>query len=856
MSTIFISYSQKDKEWLDVVRSRLQVLKLNLQNKVSIGVWDDQRLAGGDDWEPVLYKALEGAEIAVLLVTYNFLGSEFVRTKELPYLKRRHGQQDGLVVIPVICERCPWMEDGFLSTLQAVADGAGLKGSDAYHQDLALEELYERVKGIVLKRIGELETEPAPERDDKGTVGAGTGTLFPTDHLHTLELGLRHYNGDDYRVQLRFINPVQKKDSRDVSYKTRMEPSGLEWGDSTAAAFAGRLLGQVIPEGPAAALLEHAAEALATAEPAAPLRLRISIEANASELHLVPWELLPRAQRLTALVGDRTLLFSRHASAIDESWPPPVMRAFPRHMAIKLLASNRPAQQARAGLIEAGLAAVEGAEIERTGADSPHSLGAIGAPVVILLPDIDCAYGECRLGFIDHAGNVCWEDMEALGERLSRQQSPQQILILDSAVADDAEKGADTLGHRLAELAGGLIAVGVCAVITRQAPIEDARWVGFLVAFLREFNASGNVTRAEQVARSVLSEDDAWRTVVLHRLRTGQAWYRPAVGDRTQDNWQLIEDRIADGDVIPIIGPQVSDYFMRSRRQIAQMLAAQCRFPLAPYERGNLQKVAQYTEIAEDRRKLERRFMKAARDYAAERLAIDIPEPGSLADTRAALDAVWQGIAANGDKEEPIQLLAGMRCSLYLTTNFHDFLSRALASTHALEPERIRDRVWTLSEPSGILRIDEDADDQRFELRRDDPQVHYLFGRYDYPHSLAFTEDDYFRFLLGFKDRWKKLPERLRARFNDSALLFLGFDLGDWDFRVLFRALLELENSQEMRKIPHMAVQIMPDDDHLNDPERAQRYLLDYFKRITEKPVIFVGSARDFLHRISGPAGL
>jgi hypothetical protein len=310
--------------------------------------------------------------------------------------------------------------------------------------------------------------------------------------------------------------------------------------------------------------------------------------------------------------------------------------------------------------------------------------------------------------------------------------------------------------------------------VTRQAPIDDAAWLEFLNSFLGTFGSSGNLITAEQAARAALDPDDAWRPLVLHRLRTGVAWYRPAVGDRTQDNWRLIEDRIADGDVIPIIGPQVSRYFMRSRSQIARVLASACRFPLAPYERGNLQKVAQYMEVAEDRRKLERRFMRAARDYAAEGLGIEIPEPGSVPKTRAALDAVWETIARDEDTDEPLRLLASLDCPLYFTTNFHDFLSRALARKLGLPPERIRDRVWTLKDKGDILRIEEDADSHQFEIKSTDPQVHYLFGRYDFPHSLAFTEDDYFRFLLGFKDRWKQLPERVRARFNDSALLFIS----------------------------------------------------------------------------------
>jgi hypothetical protein len=266
--------------------------------------------------------------------------------------------------------------------------------------------------------------------------------------------------------------------------------------------------------------------------------------------------------------------------------------------------------------------------------------------------------------------------------------------------------------------------------------------------------------------------------------------------------------------------------------------------------------VAQYTDTTEDRRKLERRFMLAARDYAARRLALELPVPDSPGATREVMDRVWTRIVENGEESEPIRLLARLRCPLYLTTEFHDFLSRALARELGAGGERVRDRIWTLTDRRGILRLEEDADESRFELSRTNPQVHHLFGRYDYPRSLAFTEDDYIRFLLNFKDRWKALPRRLVERFNDSALLFLGFDLEDWDFRVLFRAILELENSDLLKDIPHVAVQISPDDEHLDDPERTHRYLLDYFKQISEKPVIFVGSAQDFLARVSGlPAG-
>jgi hypothetical protein len=44
---IFISYSHKDRQWLDFVQGHLQVGVANDHFET----WDDRRIAGGADWE-------------------------------------------------------------------------------------------------------------------------------------------------------------------------------------------------------------------------------------------------------------------------------------------------------------------------------------------------------------------------------------------------------------------------------------------------------------------------------------------------------------------------------------------------------------------------------------------------------------------------------------------------------------------------------------------------------------------------------------------------------------------------------------------------------------------------------------
>jgi hypothetical protein len=160
-------------------------------------------------------------------------------------------------------------------------------------------------------------------------------------------------------------------------------------------------------------------------------------------------------------------------------------------------------------------------------------------------------------------------------------------------------------------------------------------------------------------------------------------------------------------------------------------------------------------------------------------------------------------------------------------------------------------RVRIFAEEERILGEEEDLDDRRFAIHKDRPLVYHLFGRLDHPETMVLTEDDHFRFLLRFHGKWGRLPHAVRSHISDSALLFLGFDLGEWEFRSIFRALLEIAGSDVLRENTHVAVQINVDDDTIMDPERAQSYLVEYFRQISVKPHVFLGSTQEFLAELN-----
>ena len=94
---VFISYSHKDAKWLE----RLQVHLIPIEREGLIDLWDDTKIIGGSKWKEEIQKAIESSTVAVILVSADFLASEFISEYELPQLLSR-AQVGGTTILPVI----------------------------------------------------------------------------------------------------------------------------------------------------------------------------------------------------------------------------------------------------------------------------------------------------------------------------------------------------------------------------------------------------------------------------------------------------------------------------------------------------------------------------------------------------------------------------------------------------------------------------------------------------------------------------------------------------------------------------------------------------------------------------------
>lgn len=117
---VFVSYAREDRKWLDpnYSYSLIPFLTESLRRN-RVAFWFDKELQPGDEFKRHIEAQIDQSQIALLIVSQNFLNSEFIENREMPRIAER-ARQGKMVVIPVLVEPCDWSDYPFLADRQMV----------------------------------------------------------------------------------------------------------------------------------------------------------------------------------------------------------------------------------------------------------------------------------------------------------------------------------------------------------------------------------------------------------------------------------------------------------------------------------------------------------------------------------------------------------------------------------------------------------------------------------------------------------------------------------------------------------------------------------------------------------------
>jgi hypothetical protein len=148
---IFYSYSHTDEEILARLRTHLTILRRGGR----ITEWFDRDIEAGREWREEIARELNAADLILLLVSSDFLDSDFCYEQEMARAMERSDRGEALVIAVMLRPVDGWAETPF-SKLQVVPRDA-LPVTRWKDQDEALVDVASKIRRAV-ERLGERET--------------------------------------------------------------------------------------------------------------------------------------------------------------------------------------------------------------------------------------------------------------------------------------------------------------------------------------------------------------------------------------------------------------------------------------------------------------------------------------------------------------------------------------------------------------------------------------------------------------------------------------------------------------------------------------------------------------------------
>ncbi|MCB0194350.1 MAG: CHAT domain-containing protein [Anaerolineae bacterium] len=593
-------------------------------------------------------------------------------------------------------------------------------------------------------------------------------------------------------------------------------------------------------------------------------RVRLRIDIDAPELHALPWELLREAD--VDLSAALATPFSRYLT--DKSPPGSPILQRPIKILVAIAAPEDLAQS-KYNLapinpdIEWAALQTATAELREQG-----QVTLIRLPQPCTLQAIDAALKESGAHILHFIGHGAFIKQQSQAILFLADEHNAVITVPDTEVAAMlARQLADTDTRREDKLrlvflsscqtatrsqsdafhglAPQLVAAGVPAVVAMQdfVAIESAR--AFSRTFYQKLLASGQVDLACNEARSALlnaRKKDAAVPALFMRLRDGALLgQRGLVAKEKQDNfWGFLLESIAAKECVVFLGPRVNSGLLPNSAAVAHRLLTNISYPL-PRETHDLARVARYLTLFKDEKKLRREYVMALREgllstleAAAETRAAY--QTANLTKTIAGID--WAETVRHVSETTVYHLLADLPIPLYLTTNIDNFMVEVLSHKAGCTPQRMGLR-WQQTEqgsPEDVAPV---------KLTAAKPIVLHLNGHdgnKEQLENIVLSEDDYLEQLIRLHTRpHELLPANVNTALTKHSLLFLGYSLDDWEFRVIWQGLLKTITPKAK-----VNVGVQLDLDPQAKPDNVLDYLQKYMNSRFQIDVYW-GTAQQFV---------
>lgn len=147
MVQVFFSYSHEDESF----RTELEKHLSPLRRQGIISTWHDRKIPAGSNFEEEISSELESSQVILLLVSSNFISSDYCYEQEMQYALKKH-EEGSAIVIPVIIHPCDWHDTPFGKLRATPTDGKAVSMYENRHEAFTI--IARDVRNAISKHVG------------------------------------------------------------------------------------------------------------------------------------------------------------------------------------------------------------------------------------------------------------------------------------------------------------------------------------------------------------------------------------------------------------------------------------------------------------------------------------------------------------------------------------------------------------------------------------------------------------------------------------------------------------------------------------------------------------------------------